>query len=292
MKIFLFALALLIWPFTAAQSSDASKFRFRIDEVKFSQKSLQGIQFVAVNNNPIPVTLSFNLTGNGFTVDKNMPVTLVVAPYSTQEIARITKESQLQPFSFSPHHTYQVGDAFMPPYRNARYILPFAVGTPFLVVQGPAHMSQPGTLVTHNNDYSRYAFDFGVPEGTPVTAAREGTVIEIKDNFTAGRPDSSYSNKANYMAIMHDDNSIAYYFHLAPRGVHATIGQRVQAGELIAYSGNTGFTYGPHLHFDVRRAAISEKGEVVQMSVPVDFQRRDWTAGKIILEEGMLLKAQ
>jgi len=292
MKIFLFALALLVWPFTAAQSSDAGTFRFRIDEIISSRNSLESIQFIAVNNNPTPITLSFSLTGSGFDVDKNLPVTLVIAPHSRQDIVRITQQKQLEPLRFGIRYTYQFGDAFTPPDENARYILPLAKGASFLVVQGPAGTNLAGTIVTHNNDYSRYAFDFGIPEGTPVIAAREGVVIDLRDTFTVGRPDPSYGNKANYMAIMHDDNSIAYYFHLAPRGVHANIGQRVNAGDLIAYSGNTGFTYGPHLHFDVRRAAISEKGEVVQMSVPVDFYRRDWTAAKIVIEEGMLLKAQ
>jgi len=291
-KIIRFVLALFVCLPAAAQTIDKT-FQFRIEEIRSANHSLQNIQFVAVNNSPAVVTLFFGLTkDNNLNLDKDLPLTLIVDPNSSQEIVHVTQVARWEPLRFNLHYSYQPGNAFMSPNRNARYILPFEKGTPFLVVQGPAGMGALGTLVTHDNDYSRYAFDFGVSEGTPVTAAREGIVIDVKSHFTEGRPDPSLSNKANFVAIMHDDRSIGYYLHLAPHRVLVQPGQWVFAGDLIAYTGNTGFTYGPHLHFDVRRAAVSEKGEVVHMSVPVDFYQRNETGEKIVVEEGMLIKAQ
>jgi murein DD-endopeptidase MepM/ murein hydrolase activator NlpD len=177
-------------------------------------------------------------------------------------------------------------------HRYARYLLPFEKDTSFRVVQTP--ISRPGTgiTITHNNDYSRYAYDFSVPEGTLVTAAREGIVINIKDSFTTGSPNPSLSDKGNLVAIMHIDRSIAHYLHLAPRSVIVKLGQKVRAGDAIAYSGNTGYSYGPHLHFDVRRAAISKKGEIIHLSVPVDFYPRNGADEKILLRDGSIIKAQ
>jgi murein DD-endopeptidase MepM/ murein hydrolase activator NlpD len=288
-KAFLFALALFIRPLAVAQDFDAREYPFLIEEIRSSQN----IRFVAVNNSPAVLTVSFGVAGSNFEADKQLPVTLVVGPNSRQDIVQVSLPKRWEPSRFNFHYSFQPGDAFMLPDSQVRYRLPLAQGTRFLVVQGPdSALSAPGTLITHNNDHSRYDIDFGVPEGTPVTAAREGVVIDTKDTFTVGRPDPALSGKSNFVAIMHADRSIAHYAHLAPRGVLVKPGQQVSAGEVLAYSGNTGYTYGPHLHFGVRRAAISEGGEVVHLSIPVDFYPHDGADEKIFLEEGMLIKAQ
>ena len=292
MKTIPLFLALFAWLPAAAQHTDAGEFKFRIDEIRYSNNSSRSIRFVALNNSPGPVTLYFGLIGNNFNSDKSLPITLVVPPNSSQDIAYVTQARHWEPFNPSLRYSYQPGNAFMLPDRNAHYILPFEKGTKFLVVQGPAGKGALGTLITHDNDHSRYAFDLGVSEGTPVVAAREGMVVDVKDHFTMGAPDPSLSNKANFVAIMHDDRSIAYYMHLSPRSALVKSGQWVWAGDRIANTGNTGFTYGPHLHFDVRRAAISEKGEAVLLSIPVNFYQRDGWGERIVLEEDMMINAK
>ncbi|MDR2014764.1 MAG: M23 family metallopeptidase [Azoarcus sp.] len=278
-------LLLLACQLAAAQDS-GGEYPFWIER----HKSSQDIRFIAVNNSPAVVTLFFGVAGSHFNADKDLPQTLVIEPGTARDIVRITQVTRWDPINIQYRYSFQPGDAFMPPDSHARYHLPFQKGTPFLVVQEPGSLL--GAMITHNSDYSRYAIDFGVSEGTLVTAAREGIVIDTKDTFTVGRPDPSFGKMANYVAIMHADRTIAYYVHLAPRGVFVKPGQQVHAGEAIAYSGNTGFTYGPHLHFDVRRAAVSEAGEVVLLSEPVDFYQRDGTGEKIEIIDGMLIKAQ
>jgi murein DD-endopeptidase MepM/ murein hydrolase activator NlpD len=58
--------------------------------------------------------------------------------------------------------------------------------------------------------------------------------------------------RANFVRILHDDGSMALYAHLAPGGVRVQVSQAVAAGEPIAWSGNTGYSTGPHLHFAVQ----------------------------------------
>lgn len=282
---FLLASSLLTCPPAAAQDHGESEYPFRIDEFR----SPKLVRFVAVNNSPGAITVTFGVSGSNFRQDRDLPEAFVVAPNFRQEIVQVSSPNQLEPLRFTSRYSFQPGDAFMPHDERARYILPFKKGEMFLVVQGPG--GSVGSRVTHSNDYSRYAFDFGVAEGTAVTAAREGIVIDAKDTFTEGRPDPSLSTKSNFVAIMHTDRSIGYYAHLAPRGVLVEIGQWVYAGDVIAHSGNTGYTYGPHLHFDVRRAAVLENGEVVHVSVPIEFHQRDGMGEKIVIEEGMLIKA-
>lgn len=79
-------------------------------------------------------------------------------------------------------------------------------------------------------------WDWSVPVGTPVYAVKDGTI---------GLASNNYGNYGRALAIKHDDGQGTIYAHL-DRFVRQS--GRVKEGELIAYSGNTGFTQGPHLH--------------------------------------------
>ncbi|TAF48788.1 MAG: M23 family metallopeptidase, partial [Sphingobacteriia bacterium] len=93
--------------------------------------------------------------------------------------------------------------------------------------------------------------DFTMPEGTAVHAARSGVVIQLVDKNNQGCGNETCKNFNNYINILHDDGSIANYSHLQQNGVSCQLGQRVNAGDRIGWSGNTGWSTGPHLHFIV-----------------------------------------
>jgi murein DD-endopeptidase MepM/ murein hydrolase activator NlpD len=103
---------------------------------------------------------------------------------------------------------------------------------------------------SHRGPANEYAVDFRVPEGTPVYAARGGLVVKVVDHFTRGGPDEPLDN-ANVVRVQHDDFTIAEYAHLRPQGATVKEGEKVKRGDLLGYSGNTGRTTGPHLHFAV-----------------------------------------
>ena len=106
---------------------------------------------------------------------------------------------------------------------------------------------------SHDDEQNRHALDFAAKVGTPVLAARAGLVMQVESDFSkAGLKREAYGGRANFVRILHDDGSMALYAHLATDGVHARVGQRVEAGQRIGLSGNTGFTTGPHLHFVVQ----------------------------------------
>jgi len=140
------------------------------------------------------------------------------------------------------------------------YRAPFAVGATFTVTQAfPVH-------ITHVTPDSRYAVDFALPDGTPVYAAREGTVINLRHDSFRGGAQPAMLDQANLIMILHDDGTIGAYAHLQWDSIRVRIGQHVKRGEYIANSGNTGFTTGPHLHFAVLRNAGT-----AAVSVPVEF---------------------
>jgi murein DD-endopeptidase MepM/ murein hydrolase activator NlpD len=140
------------------------------------------------------------------------------------------------------------------------YRAPFAVGSTFLVAQ-----AYP-TRITHVTPDSQYAVDFALPDGTPVYSAREGTVINVRHDSFRGAPQPAMLDQANVIEILHEDGTIAVYAHLQWDSIRVRIGQRVNRGDYIANSGNTGFTTGPHLHFAVLRNAGA-----ADVSVPVQF---------------------
>jgi murein DD-endopeptidase MepM/ murein hydrolase activator NlpD len=134
------------------------------------------------------------------------------------------------------------------------YQLPFKEGTSHKVVQGY------GGMFSHKH---KAALDFSMPEGTPVYAARGGVIYSTKDDSDEGGPFSKYEGKANYIIIQHDDKSFGCYWHLRKNGVVVKKG-RVNKGQLIGYSGSTGFVLRPHLHFAVKRRLNYEKDSFVR----------------------------
>jgi murein DD-endopeptidase MepM/ murein hydrolase activator NlpD len=84
--------------------------------------------------------------------------------------------------------------------------------------------------------------DIGVREGTAVKAVKDGTVVH-----TGYNPDGFGNN----VIIQHDDGYQTVYAHLSSKSMQK--GDKVTAGQLVGLSGNTGFSSGPHLHFQVQK---------------------------------------
>jgi len=87
--------------------------------------------------------------------------------------------------------------------------------------------------------------DFRAPIGTPLKAALSGTVIgSANTDLVAG----CYSY-GQWLMIKHPNGLSTLYAHLSVKSV--AVGDKVTTGQIIGYSGNTGYTTGPHLHFGV-----------------------------------------
>jgi len=82
--------------------------------------------------------------------------------------------------------------------------------------------------------------DYGVPVGTPVRAPADGVVGLAEPLFVRG----------NGVTISHGDGVCSGFWHLSK--ILVKPGQVVRAGDLIALSGNTGLSNGPHVHFEIR----------------------------------------
>lgn len=121
-------------------------------------------------------------------------------------------------------------------------------------VAGPGGIHRPvrgGHLSQGIHDVSTGfpAVDIGVPTGTPVYAAHDGKVVISKDlRGNDGRvSNGGYYSYGRYIQIAGGGGRATLYAHLSRRGVHA--GQTVKGGSRIGFSGNTGHSFGDHLHF-------------------------------------------
>jgi murein DD-endopeptidase MepM/ murein hydrolase activator NlpD len=133
--------------------------------------------------------------------------------------------------------------AVYPEQTLSPYILPWTVGDSYKVGQGNC------TKFSHNTKVNQqFAYDFFMPVGTEILAARSGTVVAVQESFKEG---TGVSGQENYIFIEHVDGSIGRYAHITTMGALFEEGEIVNQGDVIAFSGNTGNSTAPHLHFDV-----------------------------------------
>lgn len=94
--------------------------------------------------------------------------------------------------------------------------------------------------------------DLRAPVGTPIYAAEDGA-IKSTGNSDKACPGGSYGN---WIVIDHPTRLATLYAHLSL--IRVSPGEEVKKGELVGYSGDTGYTRGPHLHFTVYDARTVE----------------------------------
>lgn len=82
-----------------------------------------------------------------------------------------------------------------------------------------------------------------LPDGTPLTAPADGVVVHKGSGPSGGIT----------LILKHSDDLFTVYYHLS-KPSHLLKGSRFEAGEVVAHSGNTGQSTGPHLHWEVRRS--------------------------------------
>ncbi len=138
-----------------------------------------------------------------------------------------------------------------PPAASSPYRLPWRAGVTRLVAQGNR------SFTSHRGNHL-CAWDFWMPVGTDVLAARAGAVVAVEDEL------DGIGLLSNFVTIEHDDGTRAVYAHIRNGGAAVKVGERVRQGQLIASSGMVGQTIFPHLHFVV----TNRDGTV---SVPISF---------------------
>lgn len=212
----------------------------------------------------MPVTITLRVRSRNLKVSSENPVTMTIPPEQAVLLTRMEPRIAGLRTWYRYNFDWTVGDQNAVHDDSVIYRLPYAPGTRYRVLQGY------GSRFSHTG-LERYTIDFKMSVGTPVHAARGGVVAHVVEEHDKGCWDDGCGKFANFVTILHDDDTTGEYYHLAHDGALVAEGDRVEAGQLIALSGNTGHTTMPHLHFGVYRASHWGATE----SVPVRFRSAD-----------------
>lgn len=248
LALFLMGLPLLS---AAAQGED--------EPVRLYTKTLKkgGYIFYADNLRFYPVQITINFTTlRNMAADTTLPLHTVLRP--SVKAFRLLTIKPRGSGSYGYRLTYMTapGDPSLKPDKTHAYLLPFAHGAKYKVTQG--YFGK----YSHNFTDRQYALDFAMKTGTPVHAARDGIVVRVKQDSNIGGPGRAYAKHGNYILVMHKDGTFARYLHLKLNGSVVKPGEKVDQGQHIGYSGNTGWSLNPHLHFEVERPT---KGKLISM---------------------------
>ncbi len=110
-------------------------------------------------------------------------------------------------------------------------------------------------------------------------------MARIKEDYHHSGTSKFFADKANHVAVVHDDGTYAIYAHILPDSTVVKPGERVEPGDRLARSASSGYSTGPHLHFVIRRNT-----GLRTESVPFRINNRDGRA--LAPEQGMQFMGQ
>lgn len=194
---------------------------------------------------PIEVEINWNLHDN-VVAEPDLPHRFVVDHGESEILFNVKGLQKTSSEHYILEYKYVIGAPIEQYTNNFFYKPPIAPNSQFIITQGF------GGKFSHSDEQNYYAIDIDMPIDTPIFAARGGVVLEMDDDYFGNGTEESYANKANKIRILHDDGSMAIYAHLATEKSLVSTGAIVKIGQLIGFSGNTGLTTGPHLHFAIQ----------------------------------------
>jgi len=279
------------WHYTdkAPEAKQADEVKVQVKQLKVEAKRRVWLnqigkerrpEFVIRNDyfGPIEVEVSLSEQDN-VQAKPGLPRKFVILPGTSLPLFGLGALNEYQSWQYSLKYRYSLGEPLAKHSEQAIYYPPFVSYKTFRITQ-----AFDGKF-SHTDEQNKYAVDFSMPEGSEIHAARAGVVMSLDNDFFKGGIDQqAYKARANSIRVLHDDGSMGVYAHLQVERAQVYEGMRVKAGQLIAYSGNTGFSSGPHLHFSVQ---VNQGMSLI--SVPFQFvdakglasepKAGDWLAG-------------
>lgn len=239
----------------------------------FTEETSKGIGVFAENAEFCPATVWIDFKLKNFKIVGTEQTSFLIPEKSTKTLlATIVMIDKYKPSTFGYTYSANYGDDQQTDYdREFAYYLPFEKGNKFGLYQGY------NGIFSHQNENS---LDFTMPIGTPITAVRAGTVINLVKNHDHACPRKECAQFNNYVTIYHSDGTFANYAHLMKNGVMVKVGDQIKQGQVIAKSGNTGWSSGPHLHLVI----YLQKMKSLE-TLPTKFMTGDGTTIQFLKEQ-------
>lgn len=207
----------------------------------YSQKTEKGYDFLADNDEYCPVSVKVDFTLNNMkSSEGNNKVFVIPARSKGVLISKLTYIKRAR-YGYNSKIKYNYGDHFKTDFDESQtYDLPFPKDEYFYVHQG------------YNGDFShqnKNSLDFTMPINTNIYAVKKGVVVKVVDENSKNCPTKECLKYNNVLMLYHVDGTFSEYAHINTNGARVKVGDTVKKGQLIAKSGNVGFSTGPHLHF-------------------------------------------
>ena len=222
------------------------------------------VELRARNLRDFPITYTLRIRTRHLKVNGPKIVTRTLAPNQTEQVMVLNNNGRRGDIDYVYSFDWTVGDKDAVHDDKYLYSLPYSSGKSYRVIQGY------GSRFSHTGP-EEFAIDLDMPTGTPVHSARSGVVARVEESHSRGCWEDGCGKYANYIIILHSDGTTGEYYHLQKNGALVDVGSSVARGQMIGYSGNTGHTTMPHLHFAVYRA--TDWGNT--QSIPVRFKTAD-----------------
>ncbi|MEN0001161.1 MAG: M23 family metallopeptidase [Pseudomonadota bacterium] len=216
-----------------------------VDEIciEFTQGDDQ-VDFVAVNNfEHVTISLVFTLDLDNMRFAGTDGLLFQIPPQSRRALFWLEPERNGS-WAYEFEYFYRFGSVFGQHDPDIVYRLPVESGRRVKISQSC------GGLFSHRPP-REHAIDIPLPRGEEVRASRDGKVVFVKEDSSRGGPTEAFMDDGNELLVEHGDGSIGVYTHFVKDGIAVEPGDRISAGDLVGYVGSTGWSSGPHIHFEV-----------------------------------------
>lgn len=269
MVAFLSAILWVLMPTTSAGlpalTEDCYEDTFCVETVETEYGVALSVRLMV----PWDITVAIDMELGNLKASEDLPIIRSFSGGSKSDLVELRVVDSGRRWEYAFNFRWVEGSMAARHAPGVTYALPYARGSSYLVGQG-----YNGTR-THRG---KNAIDWDMDEGTEVLAARGGLVIAVEESFSNGGMDPELRTKANFVKIRHDDGTIGNYVHLRRNGARVYAGDRVREGDHIGWSGNTGYSSGPHLHFEV----YSVDNDLERVTLPVEFRTRGRSAELLV----------
>jgi murein DD-endopeptidase MepM/ murein hydrolase activator NlpD len=263
-------------------------YDFKVGEKISSSALLQAFntdnsdkEFIAYNNGGAPVSVAIDIdrsASQNASVNVTLPYYTVVPANTNKTLLQLSPQKSGTHLSFRYSYQWTIGD------YTARHNCPEQYRFPFnKKVRAYAHVSD--TINAHPS--SRYAVVFTLPKGTPVLAARKGTVVRIHPN---GKID-----------ILHDDATIATYSNLEAIARDIAVGKTITTEDAIGVAGTAENNKDAYIQLTVWRPEPQTSSALLvsvqeigfnSVSFPLPFSVAASDKGKVLVENQLISSGQ
>ena len=226
------------------------------------EKTRDGTKISAVLTNCTEATISLSLTLENASTSCPVPLVVDAAGRKSFELVTVRADDKRRPW------TYRLQYRWKPGRRGEVKASTFAYQLPYREETHEVIQADFGNFSHQEGSGDEHAIDWDMPVGTPVLAARAGTVVGLRTDSDVGGNDVKFKHAYNYVIVRHEDGTFGEYGHLMTGGVAVKLGQQLKAQERLGLSGSTGFSSRPHLHFSVFQTIDGES----RRTIPIQFK--------------------